>query len=191
MKMIVGLGNPGSRYGSTRHNVGFMAVDAMGKDIGSVINQKKADALVVQAAYCEVKLLLVKPQTFMNLSGNSVAQLLNYYSDRISDLIVVHDDMDIPFGRIRFKSSGGSAGHKGLRSITEMLNSQEYDRLRIGVGRPPEYIKPEAYVLMGFSAEESKMLEQVLKLTTEALEYWTINGCIASMNRYNGLIPEV
>ena len=186
MKMIVGLGNPGARYGGTRHNVGFMAVDAMAKDLGTEMNQKKADAIISQANYRDMKALLVKPQTYMNLSGASVAQLIRYYSDRISDFIVVHDDMDVPFGRIRFKSGGGSSGHKGLRSITEMLASQEYDRLRIGVGRPPEYMKPEAYVLAAFDPEEKGILADVMKVTVEALKYWMDSGCAASMNQYNG-----
>ncbi|MDR1205245.1 MAG: aminoacyl-tRNA hydrolase [Peptococcaceae bacterium] len=187
MKLIVGLGNPGARYSKNRHNVGFMVLDLLAKELGVSVDQKKADALIGQGAYRDQKLLLAKPQTFMNLSGKSVMGLIHFYHDRLDDLVVVHDDMDLPLGRLRFKADGGAGGHNGLKSVTEHLASQEYDRLKIGVGRPADFMKPEVYVLSNFTGEELSPLEQTLRIAAEALKFWSENGCAAAMNHYNGL----
>jgi PTH1 family peptidyl-tRNA hydrolase len=186
VKLIVGLGNPGTRYSRNRHNAGFMVLDLLAKDMGVSMDQKKADALIGQGVYRDQKLLLAKPQTFMNLSGKSVMGLIHFYHDRLDDLIVVHDDMDLPFGRLRFKADGGAGGHNGLKSVTESLASREYDRLKIGVGRPAEFMKPEAYVLSNFVEEELSQLEQTLRIAAEALKFWSENGCASAMNHYNG-----
>jgi PTH1 family peptidyl-tRNA hydrolase len=186
VKLIVGLGNPGLRYSRNRHNAGFMVLDLLAKELGVPIDRKKADALTGQGDYRGQRLLLAKPQTFMNLSGKSVMGLIHYYHDRLDDLIVVHDDMDLPFGRLRFKADGGSGGHNGLKSITENLANGEYDRLKVGVDRPPGLMRPEAYVLTDFADAELAQLEQTLRTAAEALKYWSENGCAAAMNHYNG-----
>lgn len=187
MKLIAGLGNPGTTYAHTRHNVGFMAIDRLAASLGAGAEKKQGQALVTQAVFKGERLLLVKPQTYMNLSGDSIMELLNFYKDGIDDLIVVHDDMDIELGRIRFKTGGGTGGHRGLKSITERLGSNEYDRLKIGIGRPSEYIKPEVFVLQSFQTEEKPILDKVLNLTAEGLENWIMEGCVSSMNKFNSL----
>jgi PTH1 family peptidyl-tRNA hydrolase len=185
MKLIVGLGNPGLRYEGNRHNAGFMALDALGKVLDVSVNKKQARALIGQGVYLTHRLLLAKPQTYMNLSGESVMELLHYYRDRIEDLIVIHDDMDIPLGRLRFKASGGSGGHNGLKSVTRMLGSQTYDRLKIGIGRPAAFMKPEAYVLSDFTAPEAGILEETMDTAAEALKCWITSDCQTAMNRFN------
>lgn len=187
MKLIAGLGNPGATYAHTRHNVGFMAVDRLAAALGASKEKKQGKALICQEVYKGERIILMKPQTYMNLSGEAVLELLNFYKNGMDDLIVVHDDLDIGLGRLRFKSGGGTGGHKGLKSITQMLNTDEYDRLKIGIGRPSPPMKTEAYVLQAFMTEEKLVLDKVLTKTTEALQYWITEGCVPSMNRYNAL----
>jgi len=185
--MIAGLGNPGPTYAHTRHNVGFMVIDRLAQSLGISSEKKQGRALVAQEVYKGERLLLVKPQTYMNLSGEAILELLNFYKDGIDDLIVIHDDLDLNLGKIRFKAGGGTGGHRGLKSITEMLASDAYDRLKIGIGRPPEHMKTEAYVLQAFLTEEKILLDKVLDKAVEAVQYWVTEGISASMNKYNSL----
>jgi len=187
LKLIAGLGNPGSTYAHTRHNVGFMVIDRLAASLGVAVEKKQGQALVAQEVYKGERLLLVKPQTYMNLSGDSIMELLNFYKNGIDELIIVHDDMDLDLGRIRFKSGGGTGGHRGLKSITERLGSSQFDRLKVGIGRPLEAIKPEVFVLQAFQTEERLLLEKVLLLAVEGLEDWIVEGCVPSMNKYNAL----
>jgi PTH1 family peptidyl-tRNA hydrolase len=187
LKMIAGLGNPGTTYAHTRHNIGFMVVDRLAQVLGVSAEKKQGHALVAQEVYKGERLLLVKPQTYMNLSGEAILELLNFYKNGIDDLIVIHDDLDLELGRIRFKSGGGTGGHRGLKSITEMLNSDSYDRLKVGIGRPPEFMKTESYVLQAFSTEEKLLLDKVLAKAVEGIEYWITEGCAKAMNQYNAL----
>jgi len=186
VKLIVGLGNPGAAYARTRHNVGFMMVDLLAEILSAGSEKKQGQALVRTVGVGAARLLLVKPQAYMNLSGNPLWELLRYYKDGIEDFLIVHDDLDMPLGRIRFKDKGGTGGHRGLQSITTRLGSDVYDRLKIGIGRPGS-MTAEAYVLQSFSAEETALLAQVLQKGAEGIRYWLDEGCIPAMNRFNGI----
>ena len=185
MKLLVGLGNPGVRYEKTRHNIGFMVIDRVAADIGIAINKKQNQALVGQGNIYGEKILLVKPQTYMNKSGEAVLELLNFYKDMINDLIIIHDDLDLDFGRIRFKAEGGTGGHKGLQSIIKMLGSPDFARLKIGIGRPPEFIPVEDYVLSELGPLEKKLLPEVIEESVAGLKVWILTGIEKSMNEYN------
>lgn len=185
MKMIVGLGNPGAGYTQTRHNAGFMVLDKFAATYQLTVEKKQCRSLLGQGFIEGQKVLLVKPQTYMNKSGEAVLEILNYYRDGIEDLIVIHDDLDLAFGRLRFKRDGGTGGHNGLKSITQMLNSPEYSRLKIGIGRPPEYMPTEAYVLSSFSVEEKERLPEIVKNAVEGLKTWCFEGVEVAMNKFN------
>lgn len=146
MKLIVGLGNPGPEYEKTRHNVGFMVLDQVAQSLGLKIKEKKFKSLYATGFYGGQKFMLVKPQTYMNLSGESVAAIMNYYNLDLEDLLVVSDDLDLSVGGLRLKESGSSAGQKGLKSIISHLNSQDFKRLRIGIGKDKN-IPTISYVL--------------------------------------------
>ena len=184
MKMIVGLGNPGAAYAGTRHNAGFMLVDRLAGLFDAGGEKKRGKALIRVAEAEGGRVLLTKPQAFMNRSGDPLWELLLFYKD-IKDFIVVHDDLDMPLGRLRFKSGGGAGGHRGLQSITSRLGSDAYDRLKIGISRPPDQIPADAYVLRDFSADEKPVLEKVLDLGAEGIRYWLTRGCLDAMNKYN------
>lgn len=187
MKLFVGLGNPGSRYSETRHNIGFVIIDQLAAQLKIEFNKKQCQALTGQGLMENVKVLLVKPQTYMNNSGNSLLEVLNFYKERIDDFIIIHDDLDMDFGRVRFKESGGSGGHNGLKSISRMLNSSEYARLKIGIGRPPLDMKVEDYVLKGFLPEERKVLSDIVNISVKGLFVWGTQGIHKAMNEFNGL----
>ena len=135
MYMIVGLGNPGKEYALTKHNVGFWVIDKIAEEMNIDVEKKQCQALTGTGFWEGKKVLLVKPQTYMNLSGQAVIQLLNYYNDKIDDIIVIHDDLDLEPGMIRFKQGGGAGGHNGIKSIASHLNSNDFDRLKLGIGR--------------------------------------------------------
>ena len=191
MKLFVGLGNPGSRYEKNRHNIGFLVLDALASDAGITINKKQCQAIIGQGQWCGEKILLAKPQTYMNNSGEAVLELLNFYQESITGLVVIHDDLDLDFGRIRFKQNGGTGGHNGLKSITHFLNSPDYDRLKIGIGRNPAFMKVENYVLSDFSAVEKLKLPVLIKAALGGLQTWTEKGIVKAMNDFNSYeLPE-
>ena len=190
MKMIVGLGNPGTRYAPTRHNIGFMTLEALARHHNLKIAKKQCRSLLGQGYIGSVKVLLVKPQTYMNKSGEAVWEILNYYQEGIEDLLIIHDDLDLLWGKLRFKRGGGSGGHNGLKSITKMLNSSEYCRLKVGIGRPPAYLSPEVYVLSPFLEEEKEVLPQVIQGAVQGLETWCGEGIEAAMNKCNSFQLE-
>lgn len=187
MKLIVGLGNPGARYQETRHNLGFMVIDRLAARWGLSVNTKKHKALVGQGSWNGQKIMLAKPQTYMNLSGEAVLEIINFYHDKIDDLIVIHDDLDLDYGRIRFREGGGTGGHKGLNSISAMLNSPEYARLKIGIGHPAGSVPVEAYVLCPFNEREKKILPDILSTCLEGLERWCTDGIAKTMNDFNAV----
>lgn len=189
MKLMVGLGNPGPRYEKTRHNIGFLVLESLAQEIGVSIAKKQCQSLVGQGSINGNQVLLAKPQTYMNKSGEAVLELVNYYKDRITDLIVVHDDLDLEFGRIRFKDGGGTGGHNGLKSITSLLNSSDYPRLKIGIGRNPANMKAENYVLSEFNAAERVVLPELIRVATQGLKTWVLEGVNKAMNDYNGFSP--
>lgn len=183
-QIIVGLGNPGLQYARTRHNVGFMAVDYLAAKYGAGF-RGKFQAELAEAAIGGTKCLLVKPQTFMNLSGRAVREVLNWHKLTGENLIVIHDDMDISFGSIRLRSQGGSAGHNGLKSIIAELGTKDFSRVKIGVGRPPEGWDPADYVLGTFRKDEAPLLEKILTDAGEAVCSIVNDGIIKASNLYN------
>jgi PTH1 family peptidyl-tRNA hydrolase len=183
-KLIVGLGNPGSKYQWTRHNAGFMVLDRFSQDAGIALTRKNFSGLYGEGTYQGERLLLLKPQTFMNLSGRSVAAALNFHKIAIQDLIVIHDDLDIPFGRVKLKEEGGHAGHNGLRSLMQELGSGNFVRLRIGIGRPLHGDAAD-YVLSSFSGDELVNLPRVLDSVVELLKLAIEEGLRKAMSLYH------
>jgi PTH1 family peptidyl-tRNA hydrolase len=189
VRCIVGLGNPGINYAETRHNIGFILIDRLAGIFQISLTAKKWDSLIGKGYIGERPILLVKPFTYMNRSGLAVAQILSFHKIPPQNLLVVHDDMDIPLGRIKIVRSGGSGGHKGVDSIIETLGIQEFPRLKIGIGRPLPQQKPEHYVLEPFSFEERSILAETLKKAARASEAIVRQGIEEAMNLFN--IKEV
>lgn len=187
MWMIVGLGNPGSQYALTRHNVGFMAVDVLLKSIGSPKESTDQKALVCQFKWDDQKIITVKPQAYMNRSGESVQPLMNFYKIPKEQLIVVHDDIDQPFGSLKFHKNRGHGGHNGIRDISEKLGTSDYIRLKIGVGRPanPEMAVAD-HVLGKFNPEEMTKMSEYLNHCVDALESLVFNGLAKASTQFNG-----
>lgn len=184
--LIVGLGNPGREYRGNRHNVGFMLLDRLAERLKTSFSRLESKALVTKAEYQERRLVLAKPQTFMNLSGQAAGALLRYYKVPQSNLMVAYDDVDLPLGTLRLRPGGGSAGQKGMASIIERLGSQDFPRLRIGIGRPPGRMDAAAYVLQDFSKAEMEALLPALDRGVEAVLLFITQDLNAAMNQYNG-----
>ncbi len=183
--IIVGLGNPGRRYAHHRHNVGFQCLDALAQAHGLTFSQRKFRAMLAHGNIGPTPVLLAKPQTFMNLSGEAVAPLLGYYRRTPADLLVIYDDLDLPLGTIRIRAQGGAGGHKGMQSIIHHLQTQEFPRLRVGIGRPPEGLDPADYVLHPFTASERAVMAPVYPWVAEAVAYILSEGLAEAMNRFN------
>src|SRR5512147_257146 len=160
--MLVGLGNPGREYKDTRHNFGFMLIDRIAVRLNARGMKVQSKAIVMTTTYEERKLILAKPQTFMNLSGQSVQGLVHFYKIPLTNFMVLSDDLDIPFCTIRIRAAGGPGGQRGMSSIIEKLGTKEFPRLRLGIGRPPGRMEPSDYVLQSFPKAEQQMLSEVL-----------------------------
>jgi PTH1 family peptidyl-tRNA hydrolase len=186
VKLIVGLGNPGREYAATRHNIGFMVVDRLAHKLGLTVEKKKFNALLGQGQISSEKVLLAKPQTYMNLSGEAVTALLNWYKLGPADLIVVFDDLDLPPGKLRIRPEGSSGGHKGMESIILALGTDGFPRLRIGVGRPetPDFDSAN-YVLSRLTAGDVKIFEEAVNLAVDAICCLVGEGLETAMNEYN------
>jgi peptidyl-tRNA hydrolase, PTH1 family len=184
-KLIVGLGNPGPQYSWTRHNAGFMVLDRLSRLSGIPVTRKAFSGLAGDGNWAGERLYLLKPQTFMNLSGRAVAEALRFYKLSLSDLIVIHDDLDIPFGKVKLKEGGGHGGHNGLRSLAEVLGSSDYARIRIGIGRPV-HGDVVNYVLANFAKGEMDTLLEVLDGALDALEMTLREGLPKAMSIFNG-----
>jgi len=185
--LIVGLGNPGRTYARNRHNVGFMVVETLARQLGLATPRLQMKALVQTGELGGHKVILARPQTFMNLSGEAVGSLVRYYKIPLTHLLVIHDDLDLPFGVIRLRPGGGAGGHKGLISIIERLGTQSFPRLRFGIGRPPGRMEAADYVLQDFSALEQPALELLMDRAVQAVQVFVTEGLDAAMNRFNGL----
>jgi len=185
VKLVVGLGNPGRKYQRTRHNLGFLVVDRLAEKHGVAVTQKKHDALVGSWHREGEEVLLVKPQTYMNRSGEAVKSLLRYLPVRSQDVTVVFDDLDLPFGRIRIRQRGGAAGHRGMVSIMQGLEDEAFLRVRIGIGRPPVGVEPADFVLQPFFPEEQSALEAILNKAADAVESVLEDGPQRAMERFN------
>ena len=185
--LIVGLGNPGKQYERTRHNCGFRAIDLLAKELGCKIDKGKFQGLYGQATYNGKKLFLLKPQTFMNLSGRSVLQLSAYYAIPPQRIIVLFDDISLEPGRLRIRAEGSAGGHNGIKSIIAELGSQDFPRVKIGVGgKPHENADLADWVLSGFSANEQKELKSALERAADAALCIADKGVGEAANRYNG-----
>ena len=191
MKLIVGLGNPGRGYASNRHNTGFMCLNYFAKTQGIRLDKKQGKARTGAGEVAGDKVTLARPQTYMNLSGESVSRLVKKFDINLNDLVVIHDDLDLPLGKIRIRHGGGSGGHKGIDSIISLLDSQDFSRLRIGIGRPtsgPAQISEAdiiSYVLSDFTPEEKQIIAQVIPRVSEAILCLLTEGLSSAMNKHN------
>jgi PTH1 family peptidyl-tRNA hydrolase len=184
--LIVGLGNPGRQYRYNRHNVGFMVLDWLAGRLGTSFTRLESKALVTKTEYEGQRLVLAKPQTYMNLSGTATGSLVRFYKVPVENLMVVYDDVDLPFGSLRLRPGGGSAGQKGMASIIERLATEDFPRLRLGIGRPPGRMDAADYVLQEFSSQEAQALDEILDEAVGAILTFVTLGLNTAMNQYNG-----
>ncbi len=185
MFLVVGLGNPGQKYKNTRHNVGFRAVDVLAKDLNINSTSNKFKALIGQGRIGNEKVLLAQPLTFMNNSGESVRLIVDYYNIPLENVIIVYDDLDLPTGSIRIKEKGSAGGHNGLRSIMNMLGTQEIPRIRIGIDSPEGRISVIDYVLGHFNEVENQSIEESLDDISSIVKEIITKGYQSAMNRFN------
>ena len=183
--IIVGLGNPGREYENTRHNIGCMAVDKIAAEWGIEISRLRFKSLAGEGKFGGKKIILVKPQTYMNRSGHAVQSFLRFYKTGLENLLVIHDDLDLPFGSIRIRESGGSGGQRGMESIIGQLGSPDFARLRLGIGRPPGRMNPADYVLKKFRNNEQVDLDLVLSAACKAVESLLLENIEKAMTRFN------
>ncbi len=186
--LVVGLGNPGREYRGNRHNVGFMTVDRVCEAFGIKIGKVQAKALIGSGLWQGRKIICAKPQTYMNLSGDAIGSLLRYYKVPLNQLIVAHDDLDLPVGTLRLRPGGGSAGQKGVESTIQKVGTPSFPRLRIGIGRPPGQMEAATYVLQDFSKADQEILSPTLDRAVEAVKVFILEGLDAAMNQFNGSI---
>lgn len=186
MKWIVGLGNPGSNYEKTRHNVGFMVVDELSRRWGIPINQNKCKALIGEGNVAGTKVALIKPMTYMNLSGDSVRAYLDYYKLDVEDGIVVYDDLDTAIGKLRLRYQGSAGGHNGIKSLIAQLGTQKFNRVRMGISRPEPGFAVADYVLSRFAKGEQADLEKMINHACDAIEYSLTHPFEDTMGKYNG-----
>ncbi len=189
MKIICGLGNPGRQYEGNRHNIGFLVADALAARWKVAFGSHKFDAELAQATVAGEKVLLLKPQTYMNLSGTSLGAAARFYKVGPADVLVVHDELDLPFGKLQLKAGGGTGGHNGLNSVRESWGEESYGRLRFGIGKPQGPNAKErvvGHVLGDFSGEERPALAEHVGKACDIAESWTRDGLAKAMNRWNG-----
>jgi PTH1 family peptidyl-tRNA hydrolase len=184
--LLLGLGNPGREYVHNRHNIGFMLIDQLSVRINARGIKLQSKAIVTSALYEGNKLILAKPQTYMNLSGQAAQGLAHFYKVSLTQMLVAHDELDLPFGTIRLRPGGGPGGQKGVASAIERLGTQDFARLRFGIGRPPGRMDPADYVLQDFSGSQQEILGEVLARGVEAALMFVTDGLDRAMNKYNG-----
>ena len=184
MKLIVGLGNPGRKYKDTRHNAGFMVVDELAAKYNINLRKEEKKSVVAKERLKGEKIILAKPQTFMNKSGQSVQELANYYKIASEDILIIYDDLDLDPGQLKIKPKGGHGGHNGVRSVINCLGAKNFARVRIGIGRP-EYRSVTDYVLEKFSSEERNQVEDALNNGVKAVELFIEDNLDQAMNKYN------
>lgn len=188
--LLIGLGNPGREYADTRHNFGFMLVDRLAVRLNARGMKVQSKAIVTNASYEERKLILAKPQTYMNLSGQSVQGLVHFYKLPMNNVMILSDDLDIPFGTIRIRASGGPGGQRGLSSILERLGTKEVPRLRLGIGRPPGRMDASNYVLQNFSRSDMQAISEILDRAADAVLAFVSHGLNKAMNEFNGDVRD-
>ncbi|WP_322754736.1 aminoacyl-tRNA hydrolase [Frankia sp. Cas3] len=185
--LVVGLGNPGPAYAGNRHNIGFMVLDLLAERVEGRFRTHRGRADVVETRLAGARAVLAKPHSFMNTSGGPVVALRAFFKAEVGRILVVHDELDIPFGAVRLKLGGGDNGHNGLRSITTSVGSRDYLRVRVGIGRPPGRMDPADFVLRDFSAVERKELALVVDTAADAVEQIVTEGLAAAQNRIHPL----
>jgi PTH1 family peptidyl-tRNA hydrolase len=188
--LIVGLGNPGREYMNSRHNLGFMLIDRLSVRLNGRLTRMQAKALVGTVSHEGNKLILAKPQTYMNLSGQSIQSLARFYKVALENMLVAHDDLDLPFGTIRIRPGGGPGGQKGVASTIDRLGTKDFPRLRIGIGRPPGRMDPTDYVLQNFTQSDVILLSEILERAAQAALTFVTEGLDAAMNKFNGEIQR-
>lgn len=186
MKLIIGLGNPGKTYEHTRHNIGFEVVDHLAAKWNAPLTQSKFKGMYSIIHRPEGKVMLLKPLTYMNLSGESVGALMDYYDIDLDDIVVIYDDLDLPTGQLRLRQRGSAGGHNGIKSLIQHLGTQQFNRMRIGISRPPAGMKVPDYVLSRFSGQEVPEMAEAVKKSAEACELWLAKPYIEVMNSFNG-----
>jgi peptidyl-tRNA hydrolase, PTH1 family len=193
VKIIVGLGNPGNQYRTSRHNVGFQVLDRLAELNHIPIRTKRFRSLYGTGRINLQQVVLSKPMTFMNRSGEAVKKTADFFHLKMEDLVVVHDDLDLPFGRLRFKQRGGDGGHQGIHSIIERMGGNSFLRLKVGIGRPPEGMDPADYVLDVFDKTEQCLLDQILSQAAESLKVALMEGLQKAMNQFQkkSLLPPL
>ena len=185
MKLIAALGNVGDKYCFTRHNAGFMIADYWAVNNGfSFREESKLKSLFTKIKFNNEDIIIIKPTTYMNLSGEAVSLVMNYYKIDIKDLLVIYDDIALDLGRLRFRANGSDGGHNGIKSIIKHVGTNKFDRLKFGIGPQPP-IPSEAFVLQNFSKEQEKILKDTIKLANEAIQFYLINGIEKSQNKFN------
>jgi PTH1 family peptidyl-tRNA hydrolase len=188
--LIVGLGNPGKEYEQTRHNVGFRVMDELARRYGLTFGKKERKAVAATGTIFGKKVILAKPQTYMNLSGEAVRALVDFYKVELPNILVVSDDIDIPLGTVRLRKSGGAGGQGGMKSVIQHLGTQEFNRLRFGVSRPPGKMQAKDYVLGAFQGDDAILASQVIDRAADAVETWLRDGIELAMTRHNGSIDD-
>jgi PTH1 family peptidyl-tRNA hydrolase len=185
MKIIVGLGNPGKQYDQTRHNIGFEVIDALSSQFTIPLNQSKFKGLYGIGFHKGEKVILLKPLTYMNLSGESIRAVMDYYQIELEDLLVIYDDLDLPVGKIRLRQKGSPGGHNGIKSTVAHLGSQQFNRIRIGIDRPQPGMSVPDYVLGHFREEEQNLTDDAVKKSADACAAWLEKPFLQIMNEYN------
>ncbi|MDQ1143337.1 PTH1 family peptidyl-tRNA hydrolase [Bacillus sp. SORGH_AS 510] len=185
MKCIVGLGNPGKQYDQTRHNIGFEVIDELSHQFSIPLTQSKFKGLFGMGMYKGEKVLLLKPLTYMNLSGESIRAVMDYYQIDVEDLVVIYDDLDLPVGKIRLRQKGSPGGHNGIKSTVAHLGTQQFNRIRIGIDRPTPGMSVPDYVLGRFRSEETPFMQEAVKKSAAACESWLEKPFLQVMNEYN------
>jgi PTH1 family peptidyl-tRNA hydrolase len=187
--MIVGLGNPGRKYAANRHNVGFHCLDALARAHGLCFDKKQEKAELAMGRVAGRRAILVKPQTFVNSSGEAVGAVARFYKVAPREVMVIYDDLDLPQGTIRLRPRGSSGGHNGIKSIIDHVGTQGFPRLRVGIGRPPGRMEPKDYVLQDMRAEERERMQEVCEHVVTAVETFIREGIKEAMNQFNGQSP--
>jgi PTH1 family peptidyl-tRNA hydrolase len=190
LHLIVGLGNPGKQYANTRHNVGWMVLDELARRHNLSFDKTEKKALTASGTINGKRVLLAKPQTYMNLSGEAVRGLVDFYKIDLSNLLVISDDLDIPAGTLRLRQSGSAGGQGGLKNIIQHLGTNEFNRVRFGIGRPPGRMTPKDYVLQDFKGDEAILVREVVDQAANAVEVWLKDGIEAAMTRFNGDVQK-
>ncbi|WP_432353757.1 aminoacyl-tRNA hydrolase [Sporosarcina sp. A2] len=186
MKMIIGLGNPGKQYATTRHNVGFQAIDLLAEQLNAPVMQTKFNGMITTVYVGTEKVMLVKPLTFMNLSGECVRPLMDYYEIDDDEIVVIYDDLDLVPGKLRLRAKGGAGGHNGMKSLIAHLGTNEFNRIRIGVGRPDGPMSVADYVLSSFGKDEQPLIQEAVEKSAAATRAWVNHPFLEIMNEYNG-----